>query len=57
MNAFVRRPAGVQRDPIVRVVFSEIATELGFGLVPNVFHAMTGLPDLLDAQWCTVRAT
>lgn len=57
MNTFTRVRASAQVDPIVRVVFSEIAGELGFGLVPNVFHAMTPMPEVLDAHWCMVRAT
>ncbi|HEY1960017.1 MAG TPA: hypothetical protein VGH28_30620 [Polyangiaceae bacterium] len=57
MNTFTRVRASTHDDPIVRVVFSEIARELGFGLVPNVFHAMTPMPEVLDAHWCMVRAT
>lgn len=57
MNTFTRQPVHAHADPIVRVVFSEIVEELGFGLVPNVFHAMAPMPEVLDAHWCMVRAT
>lgn len=43
-------------DPLVRVVFSEIESELGFELVPNIFRVMAAVPEILDAHWCHVRA-
>jgi len=43
-------------DPLVRVVFSEIESELGFDLVPNIFRVMAAVPEILDAHWCHVRA-
>jgi len=57
MPAFTRQHWRASTDPIVRVVFGEILDELALGLVPNVFHAMAPMPELLDAAWCLTRAT
>lgn len=57
MDAFTRQHWRAPADPVVRVVFGEIMDELGLGLVPNVFHAMAGMPDVLDGAWTLTRAT
>ena len=50
------QPRRAVTDPLVRVVFSEIESELGFDLVPNIFRVMAAMPEILDAHWCHVRA-
>lgn len=42
-------------DPVVARVYKEIEAELGFGMVPNVFKAMAGMPPFLDASWAMFR--
>ena len=44
-------------DPLVRQTFDEIAQELGFGMVPNLFRAMAWNPALLAANWRKFKAT
>lgn len=44
-------------DPVVQAVFTEIEQELGFGIVPNLFHAMANQPRVLRATWDLFRAT
>jgi len=44
-------------DPKAQVVYDEILTELGFGIVPNLFKSMAANPDLLEANWKKFRAT
>jgi uncharacterized peroxidase-related enzyme len=43
-------------DPTVARVYHEIETELGFGIVPNVFRAMGSHPDFLAANWNLFRS-
>jgi uncharacterized peroxidase-related enzyme len=43
--------------PKVKRVYNEITTELGFGIVPNLFKSMAMNPDLLEANWQKFRAT
>lgn len=45
------------RDPEVVRVYDEIRTELGFGIVPNIFKSMAIRPTLLRANWDKFRAT
>jgi alkylhydroperoxidase family enzyme len=56
MNTLPLQPRRTITDPLVRVVFSEIESELGFDLVPNIFRVMAAMPEILDAHWCHVRA-
>jgi len=44
-------------DPKAQAVYDEILTELGFGMVPNLFKSMAANPDLLEANWKKFRAT
>lgn len=44
-------------DATVVRVYREIESELGFGIVPNVFRAMGSMPRLLEANWNLFRAT
>jgi uncharacterized peroxidase-related enzyme len=43
--------------PKVKAVYAEIRTELGFGMVPNLFKSMAASPDFLAANWHKFRAT
>lgn len=45
------------QHPKVRAVYDEITTELGFGIVPNLFKSMAANPELLEANWKKFRAT
>jgi len=56
MNTLPLQARRAVTDPLVRVVFSEIESELGFDLVPNIFRVMAATPEILDAHWCHVRA-
>ena len=42
-------------DPVTRRVYAEIESELGFGIVPNVFRAMGSCPPFLEANWGMFR--
>ncbi|QPC82978.1 carboxymuconolactone decarboxylase family protein [Phototrophicus methaneseepsis] len=42
-------------DPRVEAVFDEIRTELGFGIVPNLFKSMASNPTFLEGQWKTFK--
>ncbi|HBL14088.1 MAG TPA: carboxymuconolactone decarboxylase [Cyanobacteria bacterium UBA11162] len=44
-------------DPKVKSVYEEIQTELGFGIVPNLFKSMALSPDFLAANWHKFRST
>ncbi len=44
-------------DPKAQSVYDEILTELGFGIVPNLFKSMAANPDLLEANWKKFRST
>ncbi|GAB4197072.1 MAG: carboxymuconolactone decarboxylase family protein [Coleofasciculaceae cyanobacterium] len=44
-------------DPKVKSVYEEIQTELGFGIVPNLFKSMAINPDFLEANWKKFRST
>ena len=44
-------------DPKVKTVYEEIQTELGFGIVPNLFKSMALSPDFLAANWHKFRST
>ncbi|HEY1014840.1 MAG TPA: carboxymuconolactone decarboxylase family protein [Herpetosiphonaceae bacterium] len=44
-------------DPLVRQIYDEIRTELGFGIVPNLFKSMAGHPKVLEANWRKFSAT
>ena len=48
-------PAAVA-DPVAQRVYAEIESELGFGIVPNVFRAMASCPWFLEANWNMFRA-
>jgi uncharacterized peroxidase-related enzyme len=43
-------------DPKVKAVYEEIRTELGFGMVPNLFKSMASNPDFLEASWKKFRS-
>lgn len=42
-------------DSKARTVYDEILTELGFGIVPNLFKSMATNPDFLEASWKQFR--
>ena len=44
-------------DPKVKAVYGEIKSELGFGMVPNLFKSMATRPDFLEANWKMFRGT
>ena len=44
-------------DPKVKAIYEEITSELGFGMVPNLFKSMATLPDFLEANWKQFRGT
>lgn len=43
-------------DETVMRVYSEIKSELGFGMVPNIFKSMAINPSFLEASWKKFRA-
>ncbi len=43
-------------NPSVKAVYEEIQTELGFGIVPNLFKSMAISPDFLEANWKKFRS-
>jgi uncharacterized peroxidase-related enzyme len=43
--------------PVVQRVFHEIETELGFGMVPNIFKSMAANPAALAAHWAMFKHT
>ena len=44
-------------DSKVKAIYDEILTELGFGIVSNLFKSMAINPDVLEANWKKFRAT
>ncbi|MGE3272961.1 MAG: carboxymuconolactone decarboxylase family protein [Chloroflexota bacterium] len=47
----------VPTHPEVRRVYHEIETELGFGMVPNIFKSMAECPSALAAHWAMFKHT
>ena len=47
----------LRSDPRVQQVFHEIETELGFGMVPNIFMSMAENPATLAAHWAMFKHT
>lgn len=43
-------------DPKVKMVYDEIKSELGFGMVPNLFKSMATNPGFLEANWKKFRS-
>lgn len=43
-------------DSKVKAVYEEIRSELGFGIVPNLFKSMAINPDFLEATWKKFRS-
>ena len=43
-------------DPRTRGVYDQIASELGLGIVPNLFKAMGVLPGFLEGTWLQFRS-
>jgi len=43
-------------DPKGKAVYEEIRTELGFGMVPNLFKSMSISPNFLEASWKKFRS-
>jgi len=52
-SAFAPAPS----DAVVQRVFHEIETELGFGMVPNIFKSLAGNPAALAAHWAMFKHT
>jgi uncharacterized peroxidase-related enzyme len=44
-------------DPKVKEVYDQILSELGFGIIPNIFKSMAIKPDILEANWKKFRST
>jgi uncharacterized peroxidase-related enzyme len=44
-------------DPKAKGVYEEILTDLGFGIVPNLFKSMAINPEILEANWKKFRGT
>jgi len=44
-------------QPLVEDIYDEISTELGFGMVPNLFKSMAIRPEFLAATWQQFRGT
>ncbi|MGQ4647465.1 carboxymuconolactone decarboxylase family protein [Lyngbya aestuarii] len=44
-------------DSKAKLVYEEIRSELGFGIVPNLFKSMTLSPGFLEANWKKFRST
>lgn len=44
-------------EPKVKAIYQEIRTELGLGIVPNLFKSMAINPDFLEASWKKFRST
>ncbi len=44
-------------DPKVKAVYDEILSELGFGIIPNLFKSMAINPDILEANWKKFSST
>lgn len=44
-------------DAKSQAVYEQILTELGFGIVPNLFKSMAINPDVLEANWKKFRST
>ncbi|MBD1839495.1 carboxymuconolactone decarboxylase family protein [Coleofasciculus sp. FACHB-64] len=44
-------------DLKVKTVYNEILSELGFGIIPNIFKSMAINPDVLEGNWKKFRAT
>ncbi|MDX1992498.1 MAG: carboxymuconolactone decarboxylase family protein [bacterium] len=44
-------------DSTAQRVYGEITTELGFGMVPNLFKSMASRPGFLDANWTKFKTT
>lgn len=57
MARFPLKEYGEVTDLKVKSVYEEILTELGFGIVPNLFKSMAVNPGVLEANWKKFRAT
>lgn len=56
MSRFPLLAPSAATDPVTTRVYAEIESELGFGIVPNVFRAMGSCPWFLEANWNSFRA-
>lgn len=57
MSRFPLQDYSALTDPKAKAVYDEIRTELGFGIVPNLFKSMALRPDFLEATWKQFRST
>jgi uncharacterized peroxidase-related enzyme len=57
MTQFPLAEAEQLTNPKVKEIYREIQTELGFGIVPNLFKSMAINPNVLEANWKKFRAT
>lgn len=57
MSRFPLIQENAVRDPAVAAIYAEIRSELGFGIVPNLFKSMAIRPAILRAHWDKFRAT
>ncbi len=44
-------------DTKVKDIYDQISSELGFGIIPNIFKSMAINPDILEANWKKFRST
>ena len=56
MSRFPLIDPAVVAEPAAQRVYAEIESELGFGIVPNVFRAMASCPWFLEANWNMFRS-
>ncbi len=57
MTKLVSCPPSHSLDTKTTAIFQEIRTDLGFGMVPNLFQSMAGRPEFLEANWIKFRST
>lgn len=57
VTKFVSYPPSHSRDTKTAEIFQEIRSDLGFGIVPNLFQSMAGRPEFLEANWLLFRST
>ena len=54
--ASVRLTSEQEAEGKVREIYYEIMSSLGIDFVPNMYKAMAGKPDFLEANWNKVKA-
>lgn len=57
MSQFPLKEYNSLTDPKAKAIYDQIRTELGFGIVPNLFKSMAIHPGFLEASWNQFRST